>query len=278
MSREGPPARPGSNGSNPGGSVSETGSQNEALDDGAKQTIRDLVGMVNDLQARVDDLEDQVEQSNEQIADRVQHHIEDELDERFRDEQIERTKMLSNQKAGLMDKIDDVREELQSDIDGVHEELIGEQKTRTRADAQINSRISHLADETGATIDEEEIMLQDKLIRAIRNGAQDILADPNRRHERARDLLTMLSSWGSLQNDSNGKRVVVRATDVKDPMSERYDVTMSTTMVRRVFEAVEEWAEDSPRRVRSEKNNEGEWRLTVFQPNQLLAAAEEVSN
>jgi len=166
-----------------------------------------------------------------------------------------------------MDEVEDVRDELRS-----------EQKTRTRADAQINSRISHLADETGASIDDEEIMLQDKLIRAIRNGAQDVLANPNSRHERARDLLTMLGQWGTKQNDSNGKRVIIRATDVKDPMSERYDVRMSSTMVQRVFEAVEEWAEDSPRRVRSSKNQDGVWQLTIYQPDQLLEAAEEVSN
>lgn len=237
-------------------------------DSGSPRTESDHDPIVVDLCTRVARLEAELAEKNTRI-DALEDELAAERETRaeaIRNEQIQRTQIVQKAKSDLQDEISALRED-----------LVDEQKTRSRSDALIEKRVTHLADELDTDVDDIAIA-EDKLVRLLRRGPDDIADRVYPVHERARELLIHATDWGSVVNDENGRRLVFLAPDVKPYLEARFDRTFSTSEVERVFGKLAEIAEDSPRRVRKDKSRQGYHRLLVWQPAPLVSAAEGMRN
>ncbi|NEU58619.1 hypothetical protein [Halorussus sp. MSC15.2] len=229
----------------------------------------------SDIEAAVADLADRVERLEAAVAQKDVRidALEDELaaerearETAIRDEQIQRTQIVQNAKTDLREEVSELRDS-----------LVAEQKTRSRSDALIEKRVTHLEDELDAEVDDVTVS-GDKLIRLVRCGPDNVVDRVYPVHERARALLIYATDWGSLVSDGNGRRLVFLAPDVRPYLEARFDRTFSTSEVERVFSKVADFAEDSPRRVRKDKCREGYHRLLVWKPDPLVSAAERMGN
>lgn len=237
---------------------------NDVSDSQEAQSDEDLGDVVASLRDRVSRLEDRVAEQSERVDD-LRAELAAERDDRaaaIRDEQIQRTQIVQNAKSDLRDEISALRED-----------LVDEQKTRSRADALVEKRVTHLADELDVDAD-DAVVATDKLVRLLRRGPDDVVDRVYPVHERARELLVHATDWGSLVSDENGRRLVFLAPETKPYLEARFDRTFSTSEVERVFTKLVELGADSPRRVRKDKSREGYHRLLVWQPDPLLSASE----
>lgn len=237
-------------------------------DHSSPRTESDLKPVVADLCTCVARLEEKLVEQDTRI-DALEDELAAEREvraEAIRDEQIQRTQIVQNAKSDLQDEISTLRED-----------LVDEQKTRSRSDALIEKRVTHLTDELDTDVDDVAIA-GDKLVRLLRRGPDDIADRVYPVHERARELLIHAADWGSVVSDENGRRLVFLAPDVKPYLEARFDRTFSTSEVERVFVKLAEIAEDSPRRVRKGKSRQGYHRLLVWKPAPLVSAAEGMRN
>ncbi|WP_327054026.1 hypothetical protein [Halomicrococcus gelatinilyticus] len=237
---------------------------NDVSDSPGEQHDEDIAALVADLRDRVSQLEDSVAEQRARL-DGLAAELSGERDDReaaIRDEQIQRTQIVQNAK-------DDLRE----DIEALRSDLVDEQKTRSRADALVEKRVTHLADELDVAVD-DAVAAEDKLVRLLRRGPDDVVDRVYPVHERARELLVHATVWGSLVADENGRRLVFVAPEVKPYLAARFDRTFSTSEVERVFTKLVDLGADSPRRVRKDKSRDGYHRLLVWRPDPLLSASE----
>lgn len=245
----------------------------------AERNARQRVEAENEaLRERIDDLESKFEGTREAVWE-LEGFVLGDYNLEFLDDDTDLLSRLEN----LNDRVgslDTTMSELagQADaIDDVQAELRAEQQTRSQADSQIRARLTLVQDAIDADVDESRLVEQDKLARIIKNGVQDVVSSPSARQERAEDILLRMSDWGTRQSDQNGDRVVFYAKDVRDHMRDRYGTsTIQSTQVQRAFDALVEFAADSPRRVKKRKND-GRVQLVVFEPESLLDAAAGVS-
>lgn len=152
----------------------------------------------------------------------------------------------------------------ESNIEDVRQDLINEQKTRSRADSEIEQRISTVADEVGIDDLDTDLAGDDKLVRLAKNGTDAVIGGrvyPV--HKRSRKLLLNASAWGKQVSDANGPRVRFVAPEVKPFLDAEFNRDFKTSEIERIFEKVEDLGEDSPRQVRKDKTKDGSHRLTV---------------
>lgn len=216
------------------------------------QLVRRQDNIIEALDDRVQTLEERVEEQDQA------------REEAIRQQEIKRSQMFAN-------KLGDLRD----DIQDVHEEVIDEQKTRSRADAKIERRISHIADDLSVEVSEDDIMGDDRLMRLARNGAEDaVVGSVYKVHKRARDLLVNMDTWADVTNLHGQRAAVYTAPAVKPYLESTYDKSFSTSEVKRVFEKIVELGEDSPRKVRKDKDGENRHRLIIWKPQPLIEATE----
>ncbi|WP_276282794.1 hypothetical protein [Halorussus caseinilyticus] len=75
----------------------------------------------------------------------------------------ERTQQIARAKA-------DVRE----DVQDLHDTVVDEQQTRSRADAQLKHRVNELADAADVEVTDDDLIEKDRLVRLVRNGPEDV--------------------------------------------------------------------------------------------------------
>lgn len=242
----------------------------ESYSEDEKQVYRDLVKMVNGLQERVKDLEDE----NSELHARIR-----EKDERIDALEVELQESIQQQASDRARMVSSVRE----DIADVEKSLEDERETRARSQAKLRKRVSHLASEAGVEIDEDALSEDDKLVRLVRNGPEDVVTNPRKNAQRAYDLLTEInnSDYAHTAQTKQGSVAVFKSTTVRPLLKERYDMDFNSSQIARVFAKVEDIGAESPRRVEHDKTTEqteyGEknvHRLRIWRPEQLMGVAE----
>ncbi|MFC7079207.1 hypothetical protein [Halorussus caseinilyticus] len=164
----------------------------------------------------------------------------------------ERTQQIARAKADVRD-----------DVAELHDTVVSEQQTRSRADARLKHRVNEVADTAGVEISDEDLIGKDKLVRLVRNGPEDVTDRIYPVHERARALLEHADDWGRVVSDANGYRVVYTAPDARPFLNAYFGRTFKSSEIKRVFEKIRGLAETSPRTVRKDKTRKGEHVLTV---------------
>lgn len=166
----------------------------------------------------------------------------------------ERSQQLARDKNTVVEKVEDVRQD-----------LINEQKTRSRADSEMEQRITTLADEVGVDDLDTALAGEDKLVQLVRNGPDAVIGGrvyPV--HKRVRKLLLNASDWGRVVSDKNGQRVQFVAPTVKPYLDAEFNRDFKTSEIERIFDKVVDLAGDSPRQVRKGKTSGDCHRLSVW--------------
>jgi len=242
----------------------------DGYSDHEKQVYRDLVKIVNDLQGRVDDLEDETKRLRERVREKDQRidDLEEQLEESIEQQASDRAQMIGS-----------VRE----DVDDIEEQIEDEHQTRARSEAKLRKRVSHLGAKAGVEIDEQALSANDKLVRLVRHGPEDVVTNPRKNAERARDLLREIdnSDYAHTAQTKQGPVAVFKSTTVRPLLEERYDMDLNSSQIDRIFEKIEEIGAASPRRVEHDKTTEQTefgpreiHRLRIWRPEQLVSAAE----
>ncbi|GGK84582.1 hypothetical protein [Haloarcula sebkhae] len=142
-------------------------------------------------------------------------------------------------------------------IADLREDLINEQKTRSRQDSQINRKINELADASGVDLDDADVAGQDKIQRMIANGPEDVTDRVYAVHERAREVLLHAGEWGTAVEDSFGRRITLKGPEVREKLELVRNEDLQSKQVGDVFDKIVELAADSPRKVKTDKNGDG---------------------
>jgi hypothetical protein len=155
----------------------------------------------------------------------------------------------------ILDEFDELQEHVHEDV---HEEIESERQQRSQADAVLERKLATVAEATDADVDaiEEAAMEMDKITRLVKIGPDDVADRVYPVHERAQVLLENLPDWGTKLNDKFGKRLQITAPTAAEKIGLVRDEGVSSEQVKRVFEKVQELAEDSPREITVEKNGE----------------------
>lgn len=219
--------------------------------DGVEQRLRAIETQQERQEKRIQELEQENEELRQEVADK--------------DEDIE---FLQNQLFTLEGHIfgdfapevvldDDLESSsladylVSLDVDSVeelHQRIVDEENQRGKEDALLTRKLNHLADEVEVDLAESELSGEDKITRLLRNGPEDIADRVYTVHYRVRDLLSHAGDIGSATTDQFGKRITFHSPVVQDELKKIRDENVTSGQVRRVFEKVEDLAEDSPRR------------------------------
>lgn len=229
----------------------------------------------------VDDSEESV--SNEQLYAMLQEqqahieHLEEQLDEeREKREELEDTLDLVKETVFDLDDVvvgseytaslyaeenPTVLAQLEELTDGetiadLREDLINEQKTRSRQDSQIERKINEVADASGVDLDDAAVAGQDKIQRMIANGPEDVTDRVYSVHERAREVLLHAGEWGTAVEDSFGRRIALKGPEVREKLELARNEDLQSKQVGDVFDKIVELASDSPRKVKTGKNDD----------------------
>lgn len=89
----------------------------------------------------------------------------------------------------------------------------------------------------------------DKIQRLIQNGPEDVV-------DRVYEVLLHAGEWGQKSEDSFGKRITLKSPEVREKLELRRDESLQSKQVRDVFEKIVDLAADSPRKVKTTKNQE----------------------
>lgn len=150
------------------------------------------------------------------------------------------------------------------DAEELRQDIINEQKARSRADGAIERQVQTLADEVGVDIKDTDVAGEDKIGRLMKHGPEDITDRVYPVHERARDVLNHANEWGQNASDSFGARIGLRSTRVRENLELKRNEKLQPKQVRDVFEKIVELAEDSPRKVRMQKSHDGVNQLVIY--------------
>ena len=156
------------------------------------------------------------------------------------------------------------REDALDEAADIRQDLVNEQKARSRADGTLERQIQTLADEVDVDLKDADVAGEDKIVRLMKYGPDDITDRVYPVHERARDVLAHAGEWGNKAQDAYGARIGLRATRVRKHLESHRNENLQSKQVRDVFEKIVELAEDSPRKVRMEKSHDGVNQLILY--------------
>lgn len=223
------------------------------------------------LKQRVTALEEENEQKDERIAE-LERELENERQTRENlistpadDENVEPGGVFIAGKP-IFNMFDSRFREIESygdDIDELGQKIRKEQEKRGSDDAYLQKQLTAIAEKAGVEVQDSDIMGDDKIRRAMKNGAADVESNPNDTDERAVALLRNIDRWGKGVSDKNGKRFVLTAPEVMERFEDARDENLQTVQVNRVFDKIEEWSQDSPRHVATDYSGNTN-RLAVF--------------
>ena len=149
-------------------------------------------------------------------------------------------------------------------IDELRADLINEQKMRSKSDTNIERKVESLADAVDVDLQDSVVTGEDKIVRLLRYGPDDIVDHAYPVHERAREVLEHAGSWGKKHQDSFGSRIILRSNDVREGLELVRNESLQPKQVRDVFEKLVELAQDSPRKVRMAKTEDGMNKLIIY--------------
>jgi chromosome segregation ATPase len=262
--------------------------------DGSPQPLHDRV---HELVDRLDDLEDTVESQNTRIEqlERENEDLGQRVDELERENEALRDRVddlesshdvvaqslweledfvVGERNVGsehiqpeydILSRIGDIREEMVDveDIDEVEEEVSEARHRYSQQAAMLQKRLTALDDEVG--VDSMELVTEDDQIsRLVQNGPEDVFPRVHKKHRRARMVLVNASDWGRTISDELGRRVVFKTSTVKPLLEAKEGRSFASSEIDRIFAAVEELGEQTTRKVKKDKSNEGEHRLSVW--------------
>ena len=248
--------------------------------DGSPQPLHDRV---HELVDRLDDLEDTVEAQNTRIEnlerenEALRERVDDlesshdvvakslwELEELVVGERNIGSDHVQSE-YDILSRIGDIREEMvdTEDIDEVEDEVSEARHRYSQQAAMLQKRLTALDDEVG--VDSMELVTEDDQIsRLVQNGPEDVFPRVHKKHRRARMVLVNASDWGRTISDELGRRVVFKTSTVKPLLEAKEGRSFASSEIDRIFAAVEELGEQTTRKVKKDKSNEGEHRLSVW--------------
>lgn len=146
----------------------------------------------------------------------------------------------------------------------IDQRITNEQKTRSQQDGKIRREINKLAEEVGVDLQDVEVSGEDKIQRLIAHGPDDIVDRVYPVHERAREVLLHAGEWGRTVEDQFGKRITFTAPTVRQELQRELKIqNLQSKQVRDVFEKVVELSEDSPRKARVGKTDDGNTKMMI---------------
>ena len=231
------------------------------------------------LEERIDDLEETVADQEETIAE--QQETIDEQAERIEELEADIERNALPRLDAMSTQLSSVRELLATDgvigdeqyeefveknggvldqfiepntgvLGNIHDEIAEERDQRGQEVAMVRRRIGAVADEADVEIDNADLMGDDKIRRAMRDGPDAVESTVYSSHERAVELLRKVNDVGTLATDSYGRRFTVNTPQAQEFFRTRNDDRLSTNQIKRVFQKIEDWGSDSPRKVNAD--------------------------
>lgn len=236
--------------------MSSEGVADEPLEDDLATQVRRLTEESAEVRQRMTELEATVEARDQRIQELEQEN------EDLRELLVEEQKTRSQKDAALSTQLKEIEEAVDECIDG--DNLAEERDARARGDAKLRRRLTAIADEAGVDVTDSDLLGDDKIRRVIVHGVADIESNPSAVHERARDLIENLPTWGRVTNDALGRRATISAAEARRQLESYRDESLQSSQVRRVFAVVDEWAADSPRDVSVDKRENTRYLAVVL--------------
>lgn len=129
--------------------------------------------------------------------------------------------------------------------------------------AQFRRQLNHLSEETDVDV-LDAIPGDDKIAKIVTNGVASVVDGRiTQTYERAEKLLDNLDEWASIRRDNHRAYATYTSSTAKEKLETARMESLQTTQVRRAFEKIRAWADDSPRVVHLDKDERGRWRLRV---------------
>lgn len=149
------------------------------------------------------------------------------------------------------------------DVDSLEGEIDNAIDRYSQQAAMLQKRLAAIEDETG--IDSMALVTDDDHIsRLIEHGPEDVFPRVHKKHRRARMMLANASTWGDTASDKLGRRVIFKTSTVKPLLEAKENRSFASSEIDRVFQAVAELGKMTTRRVKKDKSEDGEHRLSVW--------------
>lgn len=216
------------------------------------------------IEARIEQLERENDELRAQL--RRERHIRQQLISTPRDDPTDagfREVFLAGKPVGtILRAVEEQTDRIESEVDTLGDKLDDETHNRGVQDAKLRRRIEAVADKAGVDLTESDLLGDDKIVRVLKHGAEDVVDRAFPVHFRAQAILRNLGEWGRLASDSNGRRHLLATSEAKQRLKDKRDESLNSKEVHRAFRKIVEWGEDSPRTVTTTKRH-GERYLIV---------------
>lgn len=137
-------------------------------------------------------------------------------------------------------------------LGNIQDQISEERDKRGQEIAMVRRRIGAVADEAGVKIDNADLMGDDKIRRAMRDGADAVESSVYASYKRAVLLLRNINDVGTHTGDKMGERFTVDTPSAKEFFRTRNDEKLKSSQIKRIFEKIDEWGADSPRQVNTD--------------------------
>lgn len=214
--------------------------QQETIDEQAERIGELEATIERDIDPRLDAFSTQLSSVRELLA--TDGIIGDEQYERFVEEHGGVLDQFIEPNTGVLGKLED--------------EIEGEKRERSIADAKLEQRVGRLADAADIDVDDSDMMGDDKIRTAMRDGAKAVENTVYPSHERAVDLLRNIDDVGTHASDTYGRRFTVDTPAAKEFFRVHSGENLASSQIKRVFEKIEDWGADSPRRVTADSSGD----------------------
>lgn len=241
---------------------------NEELDADEMPSVQEMYQMIQSLQDTVAQQQERIDELEQELEERPEVECRGDTG---KPEEV----WIANHPIGLMaekardkskqalEKVES-REEAVEGAEELRQDLINEQKVRSRSDATIERKVQALAKEVDVDLQDADVAGEDKIVRLLKHGPEDITDRVYTVHERARDVLEHAGDWGQKAQDSFGARITLRSTDVRENLELKRNEDLQPKQIRDVFEKIADLAQDSPRKVRVGKSQDGVNQLVIY--------------
>lgn len=206
-----------------------------------RETIDEQAGRIEELEATIErDIDPRLDAVSTQLSSVRELLATDGI---IGDEQYEQ---FVEQHGGVLDQFIEPNTGV---LGNIHDEISEERDKRGQEIAMVRRRIGAVADEADVEVDNADLMGDDKIRRAIRDGADAVENSVYSSHRRAVELLRNINDVGSRTTDKMGPRFTVDTPSAKQFFRTRNDEKLKSSQIKRVFEKIEQWGDDSPRQV-----------------------------
>lgn len=240
----------------------------EELDAEEMPSVQEMYQMLQSLQDTVHQQQERIQELEAELEDRPDVEVRGDvskpehiwIDNHPIGKKVKKAKKQSKEALEKAEQQEDVFE----DAAEIRQDLINEQKARSRADGAIERQVQTLADEVDVDLKDTDVAGEDKINRLLKHGPEDITDRVYTVHERARDVLEHAGAWGKQAQDNFGPRITLRSTDVREGLELKRGEDLQPKQIRDVFKKIVELAEDSPRKVRMGKSQDGVNQLVIY--------------